>query len=166
MGDVRLKRLRFYTKDESELIHYKLKGNDVYLPQVFVYEHFGSKEEALEAFMPLGSFCMAETGDSFIAFPLKGAPKVRGFSVVLCRVENGKVYDLDDYCELCEHKLRKLLSGCGQFCDGLKGLPQRHPMVVKPMKSELQLAHHQGDKRSKKKRMYEHVDADRSALLV
>lgn len=145
-----LVRLRFYTKDTSELISYQMnkKGLIADLPVVYVYEHNGTEQEALEAFMPLGSFAFAETGDSFLAFPLKGAAKVgKSIQRLIHRVENGKVYDLSNVCELCKDRVRKALSGCDP-CEGLRSIRQVHPMIIKNLKGSISYVKHHGDRRS------------------
>lgn len=152
-GELSLRKLRFYTKDEDECILYKVSGKGVKAarPIVYVYEHTGTMEQALEAFMPLGSFVMAATDDSFIAFPMKGIAKVgESAKRLLYRVEAGRVSPLESVCKLCKNRVKRVLSGCDP-CEALKMVPQLHPMVAVNLKSELLVVDHHGDKRRKLK---------------
>ena len=142
MGNAILTKMRFYTKDANELIKYKIKGASIRLPVIFFYEHPGPKKEALKAFMPFDSFIMGETDDTFVAFPLKGYPKIgRLLDKKLVRVEKGNVTSLDKACSLCKDRIKKALKGC-EHCQGLKGLPQLYPMTIRDIKGKVDFVAH------------------------
>lgn len=125
-----LVRLRYKTKEQDDLVSYAIKGMTVLLPVVYVYEHPGSREKALTDFMPLKSFVMAETGDSFIAFPISAYSKVmHSIRRIVCRVESGRVSGMESVCSICRDRLKKALSNC-EKCDSLRKVRQLSPTTV------------------------------------
>lgn len=153
--------MRYYTKDENELITYKMKGASIRLPVIFFYEHPGPKKKALETFMPLDSFVMGETDDTFVAFPLKGYPKIgRLLDKKLVRVEKGNITSLDKACSLCKDRIKKALKGC-EHCHGLKGLPQLYPMIIRELKGKVDFVSHEENGR---RRAYQ--PNDRSGNII
>ncbi|MEC4685374.1 MAG: hypothetical protein VST71_06555 [Nitrospirota bacterium] len=150
MKDITLHRLAYKTSDIENLITYKHAGVIKDLPVVYVYEYYGSKKQALERFMPLNSFAMAEVSDGrYIAFPINAISKVKNvFEKLLYRVENGKVIDIDNVCSICADRIRNVLSGCDK-CESIKKVKQLYPMIIKNIKGKTVVINN-----AKKKRIY------------
>lgn len=147
---MRLVKLAYKTKDKNELISYWIKGHTIMLPMIYVYEHTGTEKEAMEDFLPLGSFAFAKTGDSYIAFPMKGASKVlKGSVKLLYRIENGRITPLENICKLCKDRLKRALEGCGE-CDSLRKVQQLMPMKVIDVEGYTEEIDHGKKKRRKR----------------
>jgi len=101
MSNLSLTRLIYQTRNSEELIPYVVEGREMDLPMVYLYEHEGTEQQALEDFGPLGSFVMAQGQRGFLAFPAKAYGKVSPvIETLLYRIEKGKASEIDNICTL------------------------------------------------------------------
>ena len=146
MSNLSLTRLIYQTRNSEELIPYVVEGREMDLPMVYLYEHEGTEQQALEDFGPLGSFVMAQGQRGFLAFPAKAYGKVSPvIETLLYRIEKGKASEIDSICTLCKDRIKKVLSGC-EHCDSLRRLAQLNRMIVVPLKSTDTPVDHKGSK--------------------